>query len=83
MLTGQAKRDYQRKYMRQRRREEAERTKIARSNAMGLLDPTVRPNTPLYNPSIHRAGDMVRVLRGKREIEIVIPELDADGSPMY
>jgi hypothetical protein len=33
---------------------------------------------PLYNPSIHRAGDTV-MLKGK---VVTIPELDADGHPI-
>ena len=37
---------------------------------------------PLYNPSIHKAGDTVRVLKGKREVTLTIPELDADGHPI-
>lgn len=36
----------------------------------------------LYNPMRHRPGDRVLVQRGKRLIETVIPELDADGHPM-
>ncbi|KKN70404.1 hypothetical protein LCGC14_0430990 [marine sediment metagenome] len=38
---------------------------------------------PLYNPSLHRPGDTVRVLRGKREVIVTIPELDADGRVIY
>ncbi len=38
---------------------------------------------PLYNPQIHRAGDRVMVQKGKRLIETVIPELDADGYAVY
>ena len=45
------------------------------------LDP-VQP-IPLYNPQIHRAGDRVMVQKGKRLIETVIPELDADGYAVY
>ncbi len=47
-----------------------------------LENENVQPNIPLYNPSIHKAGDTVRVLRGKREVVTLIPELDADGRPM-
>ena len=38
---------------------------------------------PFYNPSIHKAGDRVRMkdFRGKI-IEVVVPELDGDGHPM-
>ncbi len=40
-------------------------------------------NVPLYNPQIHRAGDRVMIQKGKRLIETVIPELDADGYAVY
>lgn len=42
-----------------------------------------KASVPLYNPSIHRAGDRVLVQKGKRLIETVIPKLDADGYPIY
>jgi len=54
-----------------------ERKRIAR-----LERAIVQPN-PLYNPAIHRAGDTVRVLRGKREVTVTIPQLDADGNIIY
>jgi len=34
----------------------------------------------LYNPMSHKIGDRVLVQRGKRFIETVIPEIDADGN---
>ena len=37
---------------------------------------------PLYNPSIHKAGDRVLVNSGEKLIGVVIPELDGDGNPM-
>ena len=59
----------------------------------GTLDLTqstrepVRPESnttvPMFNPSIHKAGDKVMVYQGKKLIETVIPELDADGQPVY
>ena len=76
-LKGKAKTDYQRDYMRRKR-----------SNKP-VLDLPVRPKEdvkaipPLYNPSIHRAGDLVIVQKGKRYIEMVIPEIDADGNAVY
>ncbi len=39
-------------------------------------------SVPLYNPMVHRAGDKVLVQRGKKLVETIIPELDADGQPM-
>ena len=39
---------------------------------------------PLYNPSVHKAGDRVLVSSpyNRKLIETVIPELDAGGQPM-
>ena len=34
----------------------------------------------LYNPAVNKAGDRVLVCRGKKLIETVVPELDADGN---
>jgi len=34
--------------------------------------------TPLYNPKIHKAGDKVKIIKGKREIIVTVP--DADGN---
>ena len=41
-----------------------------------------KPIVPLYNASVHKAGDRVRVFDGHRLVEMVIPELDADGQPV-
>ena len=43
----------------------------------------VQPIAPLYNPSIHRAGDTVIMLRGGRRVQVTIPSIDADGQPIY
>lgn len=51
-----------------------------RQNRLHIFD--VQP-IPLYNPSNHRPGDTVRVIRGKREVVITIPELDANGNAIY
>lgn len=34
---------------------------------------------PIYNPAVHKAGDRVLVRQGKRLIESIVPEIDADG----
>ena len=47
------------------------------------VQPECNLKVPLYNPSIHRAGDLVIVQKGKRFIEMVIPEIDADGNAVY
>ena len=96
MLTGQAKKDYQRDYMRKRRAGLTgsntgltDRLKVAgltmegnRIIAVKKALPDVK--IPLYNPAVHRAGDRVLVKPpySKRLIEMVIPELDADGNAM-
>ncbi len=39
---------------------------------------------PLYNPRIHKQGDVVRMRAGNGKlIEIVVPELDAEGNPVW
>ena len=41
----------------------------------------VRPKPPLYNPyKKYKAGDRVMVKWGKRLVETIIPEVDADGN---
>ncbi len=40
------------------------------------------PKIPLYNPTTHRAGDVVSIQKGKRQVAVTIPELDADGTPI-
>ena len=62
--------------------ENRERMRLFRLHAKNR-DGFVQPNVPLYNPMSHRAGDRVLVQRGKRLVDIVIPELDADGNPIY
>ena len=47
-----------------------------------LVVEDVKPNIPLYNPAVHRAGDRVLVVRGSRKVEVVIPKLDAEGQPI-
>ena len=40
-----------------------------------------KPNIPLYSPYEHyESGDRVLVQRGKRMVETVIPEVDAEGN---
>ena len=41
----------------------------------------VQLNIPVYNPDGHyQVGDTVLVMRGRRLVETVIPEVDADGN---
>lgn len=44
----------------------------------GYSDSTI----PIYNPSLHKAGDRVLVRQGKKLVEQIVPELDADGQPI-
>ena len=54
------------------------------------LEEAQKPSNPtvysrvlqLYNPAIHKVGDRVLVQKGKRLVEAVVPELDADGHPV-
>ena len=38
--------------------------------------------TPPYNPVLHPPGTHVLIKQGKRLVEAVVPELDADGQPI-
>ncbi len=61
---------------------------VAQLGEQGFCKPQVGGSTPLissvplYNPSIHKAGDTVLVRQRDRYIEIKIPELDGDGHPI-
>ena len=75
MLEGEAKRDYQRRYMREYMRN--------RRGVKTQLRPNVKTqDIPLYNPMTHRPGDRVMVWKGRKLVEVVIPELDSEGNPM-
>lgn len=39
---------------------------------------------PLYNPSLHRTGDKVKMRdrQGKTQV-LIVPELDVDGNPIW
>lgn len=55
--------------------------KMDGNRILGLAD--VQPIIPVWSPCEHyEPGDKVLVRRGKRMIETVIPEIDADGNPM-
>jgi len=51
-------------------------------NGNKILSKQLDADIPLYNPMKHRVGDRVLVQKGKRFIEIVIPELDDEGNPI-
>lgn len=65
--------------------------KMDGNKIMGLAKPSVQPKggeaplIPLYNPAIHKPGDRVLVKPpyGKKLIEMTLPEIDADGYPIY
>ena len=39
---------------------------------------------PLYNPDKrHNTGDKVLVKRGRRLVEVTVPEIDGDGKPIW
>ena len=44
------------------------------------IEPKFQPSYPIYNPVIHKAGDWVLVFGGKHLVEVIVPELDADGN---
>ena len=89
-LKGEAKKEYQRDYMRKRR---GSNIGSNRSNAKDELHQTIKSiedrglpewdgKTPLYNPVVHGPGDRVMVKYGNKLVETVIPELDAGGQPV-
>ena len=43
----------------------------------------VATSLPIYNPALHKPGAHVLIPKGKRLIEAVVPELDAEGNPIY
>ena len=38
--------------------------------------------TKLCDPGVHKPGDTVLVRKGKRLVQTIVPDLDADGSPI-
>ncbi len=91
MLTGQAKRDYQRDYMRKRRasvRPTLDPVRPTRSELQSMIHKmeAEQPKEikeefiPWYNPQRHKTGDKVKIYDASGQMQIVIvPELDADG----
>ena len=63
-----------------RNRERMRAIRLHKALQSGVVQPEQEVIIPLYNPSIHRAGDTVRVIKGRREIVTTIPELDIDGN---
>ncbi len=54
---------------------------IVHNAATTMANPPLEP-LPLYDPTIHKPGDKVRVFRGDRFINITVLEIDADGHPI-
>ena len=59
------------------------RDKERKRQQVRLENEKFQPKPPLYNPSLHRVGDVVRVKQGKQEIVTTIPSIDADGNAYY
>jgi len=64
---------------------ETTRNRVRRYRALhkGVTSLVESDIIPLYNPSIHRVGDTVKVQKGKRLVTVTIPQLDADHNPIY
>ena len=58
----------------------AQGLKMEGNRIVGVSKGVPLDRVPLYNPAIHRPGDRVRVQRGRRVIETVIPEIDGEGN---
>ena len=67
MLKGQAKKDYQREYMRNRRKKQ------------GVKPSQLDPRTEVLARRL--GADAIRMDMGG--VEIILPGLDADGNPIY
>ena len=75
--------------------QESVQPKLDKLKAVGLVlegntivsahKPVSRPSesVPVYNPSVHRAGDTVLVRHGNKLVTVTIPELDAGGEPIW
>jgi len=35
---------------------------------------------PIYDPTIHKRGDTVLIRKGKKLVQIIVPEIDAEGN---
>ena len=91
-LRGKAKTDYQREYMRKRRGSNnalgvsvrPKQEKLVELRKL-MIEPTpltdvVKPKAPLYRRGFHKQGDLVRMPGSN--IEVVVPELDAEFNPV-
>ena len=59
---------------------EAVGIKLEGNKIVGIEREVVR--VPLYNSSVHKAGDRVLVHQGNRLVEVTVPELDGSGNPV-
>lgn len=66
-----------------RDRERKRLVKFQPNSNLNPVQPSGEPTIiPIYNPAIHGAGDRVLILRGRRYIPTIVPELDAGGQPI-
>jgi len=79
-----AYREYHRNYMRVKRRECFVQPDLC-NPVQPDISSTPLPRPPkLYQPDVHyRPGERVLIKRGRQLIEVEVPELDADGQPMW
>lgn len=58
-------------------------------NRIVIVKPIGQPDPaeairPIYNPHIHKTGDLVRMRANNgKMIEVTVPELDGDGNPIF
>lgn len=83
-MVSEARRIYNRLYMRQRRAG-VEHPKIDAGIPKKIGRPMieeVKREKPLimYNPLIHKAGDRVLVRKEGKLVEVIVPEIDGEGN---
>lgn len=56
-----------------------EGNRIVGSTRHTTLPVEAKEEAPIYNPAVHKPGDIVRVLRNGAYITMTVPEMDDDG----
>lgn len=83
-MMNEGRRIYNRLYMRQRRagvEHPKVDTGIPRRIGRPMIEEIKRDRPVImYNPLIHKAGDLVLVRKGGKLVEVIVPETDSEGN---
>ncbi len=60
----------------------SQRLALAREVLKNVQSANTLMELPIYNPTLHRSGDKVRIFQFGKWRAITIPELDKDGYPI-